>query len=309
MFDKIRPSLNSRFVLLAAVLIVAAPTNSYGQKTASTDDTLPDWLGGPYLNVVLSLNNEAKMREFYGDILKLDALRDLTLAPRRGRPMAVTMVRYQLGVSQIKMIIHPDISRPPGGRSTANGLRLLSIPVVKGNELAARLQKWNGTKIEWQQETDYKIAWVKDPDDNEIELRWYPESASHSEKTRLELCLTVGNMEKSREHYGEHLGLPPLPTVEKAGFSGQTYQYKVGKSVLRLWSSGKELPTDSGWTKDGYGLRYVQFVVKDVYGFHEHLVDVGAAIAQGPTPLGGRTALMFAQDPDGVINECVGPGK
>lgn len=321
-------TLHPRIVSTLSVLIILTSTLSFAQGSSTDENTGPDWLRGPYLNVVMSANNDAEMREFYGEVLALESLSDLLLSPRRGRPMAVTMIRYKLGLSQIKMLLHNESARPPGGpqrvdgtnpdpipkrspggRSTANGLRVLSIPTEKGGLMAARIQEFNGTKVEWEEESGYKVAWVKDPDDNEIEIRWYPEGASYSTLSRLELVLTVDDMDSSRKHYGEILGLPASPMIEKVGFNGETFQYQVGESILRLWSSGEKLPTDTGWTKNGYGLRYVQFIVKDAYALHDHLAESGAGIAQGPTALGQRTTLMFAEDPDGVINECVGPGK
>jgi len=310
-------------IFLAAVMF---STSSIAQNSSSEDTPLPDWLRAPYLNVVMSVNDESAMREFYGDVLGLEPLSDLLLSPRRGRPAAVTMVRFKLGRSQIKMLLHnqdpppgaspqradgekppPIPERSPGGRATANGLRLLSFPTDDGKSLAARIQDWNGTTVEWLSESTYKVAWVKDPDDNEIELRWY--QTGSPELSQLELALTVNDLERSLTHYGKILALPPLSTVERAGFNGKTYQFQVGDSILRVWSPGKKLPVDTGWTKNGFGLRYVQFIVKDAYALHDHLIESGAGIAQTPTPLGGGATLLFAKDPDGVINECVGPAK
>ena len=60
---------------------------------------------------------------------------------------------------------------------------------------------------------------------------------------------------------------------------------------------------------DGYGLRYVQFIVNDADKLHEQLIEAGVTIALEPVPLGETTVLMFSQDPDGVINENVGAGR
>lgn len=269
----------------------------------------PDWLRAPYLNTVLSLEHESAMRDFYGTVLGLESQPDINLPARVGRPFDTIMIRYRVGKSVIKMIPHEDIGRPPGGRDTAAGLRVLSIPIADGDGVAARVKASNGSEIEWLEESGYRVGWVRDPDDNEIELRWYSGDASGDDLGRLELCITASDVDATAYHYGKRLGLYEMPSSELKGFPGTTRRFKVGESVLRIWNPGKKLSADTGFTKDGYGLRYVQFIVKDAYDLHAKLVERKAGIAQEPTPLGRSTTLLFAKDPDGVINEYVGPTK
>lgn len=267
----------------------------------------PEWLRAPYLNTVLSIQHESAMREFYGKVLGLESQPDFNLPARVGRPFDTIMIRFKVGNSTIKMIPHEDITRPPGGRDTAAGLRVLSIPITDGKAVAERVIAFSGNAIEWVQGTNYSVGWVRDPDDNEIELRWYKVDASEADLNRLELCITANDLHATAQYYGKQLGLYELTTTERAGFPGKTRHFKVGESVLRIWSAGKHLPTDTGFTKDGYGLRYVQFIVNNAYDLHTMLIERNAGIAQEPTPLGKSTTLLFAMDPDGVINECVGP--
>ena len=300
-------SLLDRFTTLATTICIL--TVALNEASAQTQSNDPEWLRAPYLNVVLSIQHTDAMRKFYGETLALESLRDFDLPARVGRPFDTIMIRFRVGRSEIKMIPHENISRPPGGRDAAAGLRTLSIPLADGEALAARIQTATGKEVEWQQEKGYRVSWVRDPDDNEIELRWYPIDAPKEALQRLELGITTNELEASRRHYREWLGLPDIGSRQRAGFHGETHQYRVGDSVLRLSQSSNRLATDTGWTKDGYGLRYVQFIVNDAYALHESLKAKGATIAQEPTPLGTSTVLLFAADPDGVINECVGPAK
>jgi len=288
--------------LITAILLIATTHVVIAQES-------PDWLLSPSLNTVLSVQHEAEMRKFYGETLGLEPLPDSYLAPRIGRPFAATMVRFKLGRSEIKMILHDKLTRPPGGRGAAAGLRVVSIPIVDGQELSERIQAHTGTAIEWIQEVGYRVGWVRDPDDNEIELRWYSAQAPEADRTRLELVITTNNLQDAIKYYGGMLGLPELSPANLAGFPGESRRFKVGDSVLRLWTTGEKLPSDTGYTKDGYGLRYVQFIVNGVYNLHESLTEKGATITQEPVALGASTALFFLADPDGTIIECVGSSK
>ncbi|MFP6583463.1 MAG: VOC family protein [Candidatus Hydrogenedentota bacterium] len=289
-------------VYLLTILIAICSHLAHAQ-----DD--PEWLRAPYLNTVLSIQHESAMREFYGKVLGLESQPDFDLPARVGRPFDTIMIRFKIGKSTIKMIPHEDISRPPGGRDTAAGLRVLSIPITDGKGVAERVKASSGQTIEWLDEGNYTVGWVRDPDDNEIELRWYGAEASEIDRCRLELCITATDLDASAQYYGKQLGLHELSPIDYTGFPGKTRRFSVGESVLRIWTSDKRLTKDTGFTKDGYGLRYVQFIVNDAYELHAKLIERNADIAQEPTPLGKSTTLLFAMDPDGVINECVGPAR
>ena len=277
--------------------------------TIASPEDPPDWMRGKALNVVLSIEKIPEMRAFYGETLGLEALRDFNLPARKGRPKATIMIRYRIGSSEIKMIPSIGLIRLPGGRDVANGLRTLSLPVSDGDAIAKRVLDANGTELKWTQADGYRVTWVRDPDDNEIELRWYPDGADEADLNRMELGLTTFDVTALRKHYGKWMGLPEIAIKELPGFPGPTHRFQVGESVLRIWSPNKKLPTETGWTADGYGYRYVQFIAKDAYALYDALLAKGAGIAQEPTPLGKSTTLLFVADPDGVINECVGPGK
>lgn len=298
-------------LVTALVLIFFAAHTQHAMAQSSSDkpSTGPGWLRGEYLNTVLSVHHVAEMREFYGGVLGLESLPDIDLPARVGRPFDTIMIRFRVGRSVVKMIPHENLERLPGGHAQAAGLRLLSLPVEDGEAVAARLEDRLGTRPSWEHEREYRVAWVRDPDDNEVELRWYPDNVEGSRLSQMELGITTNDLEAARRHYGTWLSLTPLPAVELKGFPGVTHRYQVGDSVLRLWSPENRLPADTGFTMEGYGLRYVQFIVRDAYALHDELKLAGAAIAQEPTPLGTAAVLLFAADPDGVINECVGPAK
>jgi catechol 2,3-dioxygenase-like lactoylglutathione lyase family enzyme len=302
-------NLNRRIRSGAPVVILCGAMMCPGISTAQDATTSPDWLRGPYLNVVLSIQHVDEMRNFYGEILGLESMPDIDLPARVGRPFDTIMIRYKVGPSQVKMIPHEGLSRKPGGRTAANGLRVLSVPVTDGDAIAGRLARSNGHEVEWQPAHGYQVAWVRDPDDNEVELRWYGVNATPEQLARLELSITTNDLDASARHYGEWLGLREIDPVDLTGFPGTTRRFVVGASALRLWNAGNALPVDTGWTKDGYGIRYVQFIVRDCETLHKRVRALGGTIAQEPTPLGTSTILLFLADPDGVINECVGPAR
>lgn len=269
----------------------------------------PEWMRGGALNVVLSIEKTAEMRKFYGETLGLESQPDIKLPARVGRPFDTIMIRYLVGRTVIKMIPSEGLTRLPGGRDAANGFRVLSIPILDGDAIGERIERGGGKALKWERAEGCRVAFTRDPDDNEIELRWYSQGADAASLVRVEVVLTTGDLDLSRRHYGEWLGLAEVEPLELPGFPGKTHRLRAGDSVIRLWSSGKELQRDAGFTTEGYGLRYVQFIVRDADELHQQLRGKGAKIAQEPTPLGESALLLFLADPDGVINECVGPGR
>ena len=291
---------------LATLLIALISMPLWAQPQVEHPPKVPTWSKTRHFNVVFSVENEAKMREFYGKGLGLEALPDITLPPREGREFEATMFRYKVGNAELKFIVHEGLGGKPGGRDTATGIRMISIPIKFGEIASEQIEAITGEKVVWEKSTGNDLAWVRDPDDNEIELRWYPESAPDFRMMRLEVGITTADLRQARDDYNA-LGLLEGSSAQLQGFPGLTRQFELGDTIIRIWDPKKRLPKDTGFTKDGYGIRYIQFVVKDISDLHDTYTSKGVNIVQEPTPLGDGATLMFAADSDGIIIECVGP--
>lgn len=302
------PTMIGKYPMKIAVALLALTITApaLAQKVVKHPPKVPAWSEVQHFNVVISVENEAKMREFYGTALGLESLPDITLPPREGRDFEVTMFRYKVGKAELKFIPHEGLSSKPGGRDTATGIRMISIPVFKGDEIGARIESVTGQSVQWQNSTGNQIVWVRDPDDNEVELRWYPKSAPDFRMARLEVGITSDDLRRARDTYSQGFGLLESSSAQLQGFPGLTRQFQLGDTYIRLWDAKKRLPRDTGYTKDGYGFRYLQFVVRDIQAYRDELEANGVTILQEPTPLGDSATLMFVADSDGIVIECVG---
>ena len=73
-----------------------------------------------------------------------------------------------------------------------------------------------------------------------------------------------------------------------------------------LASFGAALPKHSGRWEKARGLRYIQYIVRDLHAVSDDAKSSGVKIEQPIFPLGNLARIMFIADPDGIINEFVG---
>jgi hypothetical protein len=140
-----------------------------------------------------------------------------------------------------------------------------------------------------------RSALVNDPDGQLVELVIVP-NASAEELARIEVGLTVADLERSRAFYGEFVGLEELPPVEDARFGTTKNAFRHGATTIALRSFGPDLPADTG--SGG-----IQYVVSDVDFVDALAKGRGVAIDQ---PLQGLRGFdlrtIWLDDPDGITN-------
>ena len=124
------------------------------------------------VNVVTSVRDEAKTREFYGECLGLEEIDPILF------PNGPKMLRYMGGVSELKYIIlDEDLPRTPGGLKNGAGIRMLTIFVNDGEGVVERL-KAKGYDTESFFDHEGKLqrnGYVRDPEDNEISVVFLPD--------------------------------------------------------------------------------------------------------------------------------------
>jgi catechol 2,3-dioxygenase-like lactoylglutathione lyase family enzyme len=278
---------------LVAVCAVLASSLGAAAQTGSAD-SLAALSTQPSTNVFRRFTTDlAKMKEFYGDVLGLKAL------PTLNMPGGGQMTRYQVGTSEIKLL---GVASGSGGKSgnprEVIGLRVLTFFFPDEGALAARFKAHGYQAPEFRKAagtaSGTSVATVQDPDGQWVELVVAP-GAPAATFDRVDLGLTVSDIEKSRAFYGQFVGLEELPAVDDVSLGTKTYRYRLGTTTINLRTFGAALPVDS--YSSG-----IQYVVRDVEAVDVRAKARDVRITQ---PLGNFSAALrtiWLADPDGITN-------
>jgi catechol 2,3-dioxygenase-like lactoylglutathione lyase family enzyme len=272
---------------------------------AAEDVQIPKLLFQPSVNLVLSVGDVAKSKEFYGDVLGLKPMANLNL------PGGFTMTRYQVGTTEIKFLHNPATQKTETGRlDAAIGIRRLTLFLPDQRGLSERFAAHGLPAPRFAAEPGdrgWPQAVVADPDGSEIALVVPPKDAGASVFDRIELRLTVSDLEKSRRFYRDFVGFAETQRDDPAASAGgKLFEYAHGNTVIQIASFGKDLPVHTGRWEEARGIRYIQYIVRDLDAVNRFAVASGVTIAEPIFPLGKLARIMFVADPDGVINEFVG---
>jgi catechol 2,3-dioxygenase-like lactoylglutathione lyase family enzyme len=289
-------SIRTLTLILAAFVLMPAQAASAQQKS----DPVAPLLWQPSMNIFRRFSvDRAKMIEFYGKVLALKPLSTFELGG------GSQMTRFGVGTSEIKLTASQPRDRqyPAGGVKEVTGLRVITFFFPDEAELTARF-KANGYPIpEFRTVpgTTNRVAMVKDPAGEFVELVVTP-GAPPSQFDRIEVGLTVSDIEKSRAFYRGFVGLQELPPVQDVILGTTKYPYRHGTTTVNLWSFGQGLPANTGTSG-------IQYVVSDAAG-----VDVRAK-ASGQkidSPLGNTLPgllTIWLSDPDGITNYFAETGQ
>jgi catechol 2,3-dioxygenase-like lactoylglutathione lyase family enzyme len=269
---------------------------------------IPELMLQPSVNLVLSVADVAKSKEFYGEILRLKPLPNLNL------PGGLVMTRYQVGTTEIKLL-HSAATRKAetGDLNEATGVRRLTLYLPDQSALSGRFQEHGRASPRFEVETGargWPRALVADPDGNQIELIVPAAGTPDAALRQIELRLTVNDLQKSRKFYREFIGFEQREPIEVAAAEGGTlYPFRHGNTTLLLASFGDSLPAHTGRWEEAHGIRYIQYIVRDLDAVSDFAKSAGVKIEQPIFPLGKLARILFIADPDGIINEFVGLPK
>lgn len=282
-------------------LVVAVPSAAHAVN-------IPELMLQPSVNLVLSVGDVAKSKAFYGEVLQLKAMPNLNL------PGGLVMTRYQVGTTEIKLLHNPATKKTETGNvNEATGIRRLTLYFRDPQALAERFKAHGLTEPKFESEPGGKPgsrALVADPDGNQIELVFPAAESPEAVFESIELRLTVNDLEKSRKFYREFIGFQELePIPEAPGGGGALHPFRHGNTTLVLGSFGNALPANTGLWQEARGMRYIQYIVRDLDAVSDFAKTSGVKIAQPIFPLGKLARIMFIADPDGIINEFVGLPK
>jgi len=122
----------------------------------------------------------------------------------------------------------------------------------------------------------------------------------------LQHCgLIVSDLERSRQFYGEALGLPEVPRPANFTFAGAWFQ--GGEGQLHLLAAA-DTTGAAGGPEPGpsvaVGLaNHIALEVDDLAAAVTRLGEHGVDLVGGPIPRGDGWTQAFARDPDGYVLE------
>jgi catechol 2,3-dioxygenase-like lactoylglutathione lyase family enzyme len=276
-------------LLLASVLLPAGPS---AQAPPSTESVRSLFTQGS-MNVFRRFPPETrdKMLEYYGKVLALRSLSPVSLGGGN------QMILFGIGTGQVKLASGLVARREfrPGPAKDATGLRVITLFFPDEAALVARFKEFGYAAPEFRDgQNGARHAMVADPGGFITELV-VVKNGPPATYDRLEVGITVSDLDKSRAFYREFVGLDELPPVKDVMLGVMKYPYRHGETTVNLWTFGKGLPADTGSAG-------IQYVVSDAATVDARGKARNVAVE---TPLGntlGTLITVWLNDPDGVTN-------
>ncbi len=255
----------------------------------------------PQLDIGLVTANAEKARSFYGEVFGLPE--EEPVESNGG-----TQYRFRAGNQLVKLMDLPE--KPPTNPSdmyAGIGYRVMAFLVDDLPALRERiLATGRGATEPAIVLGKLAVSFAKDADGNMLELIGLPEPQGEALQDRVQIGLTVADVERSRHFYGEVLGLSEHPQMAMDG--GLTrYAFSAGTTTIKFWSKGPDLERFAGPFPAAVGIRFVTFSVQNVDELARELKDRGARIPLPPMDIAGRAKIFFAEDPDGNWIEFAEP--
>jgi catechol 2,3-dioxygenase-like lactoylglutathione lyase family enzyme len=232
---------------------------------------------------------------FYRDVIGLQTLPSAPLG------QGLLQHRLRIGKHLIKL---NQLDRPPqrqrGGIERAVGIRLLALILDDLDAVVGRLQAAGRRydPLTTGAELPYRVGFTQDPEGNVLELIGLRKPAGRALSTRLQIGLTVADVERSRRFYGETLGLPEEPVMKVGGNVGQRYGFTWGATTVKFWGLPTPPPAQTGTPNAHAGARLFTVMVDDLDATHAELVSKQVPIRMEPTDLGSVARIFFIADPD-----------
>jgi len=182
----------------------------------------------------------AKMTEFYGDVLGLAAL------PTLNMPGGGQMTRFHAGTTEVKL--QPSAAEtkaPQGAIRDVIGLRVLTFFFPDQAAVTARFTTHGLPPPDFHKAAGTtSTAMVKDPSGQWVELVVTP-GAPAATFEKIEIGLTVSDLEKSRAFYRDFVGLDEIQPVLDAQLGATKYPFRLGTTTINVWSFGKDAPVNT----------------------------------------------------------------
>jgi catechol 2,3-dioxygenase-like lactoylglutathione lyase family enzyme len=244
---------------------------------------------------------------FYRDLMGFEVLPEVSMGE------VGNMRRVRVGNHVIKLY---DFARAPerveGGTDKANGMRLLAFILDDLEGVLARFDAAGHkyTRLPLPDAAKFHVAFASDTDGNALELVGLKAPAGDKLRTRMQIGLTVADVQRSRQFYGEKLGLAEEPEMKLPASMNTVgnvrYGFALGGTTIKFWGKG-ELPTKTGAPARYTGIRLITAHVENTDAVHEQLKSRGVEIKVPPHDFQGLARVMFINDPDGNFIEFASP--
>jgi catechol 2,3-dioxygenase-like lactoylglutathione lyase family enzyme len=292
--------IQERLMKIASALIVAgtlvAALPQQGSAQAVKTESVARYLWQPSMNVFRRFAvDRAKMITFYGDVLGLKPLPTLQLG--RGGNGGNQMTRFQVGTSEIKLTgVTQNGKYTSGPVREVTGLRVLTFFFPDEAVLKGRFAQHGFATPEFRSAGGgTRVAMVQDPDGQYTELVIMPAGTPAAAFDRLEVGITVSDLDKSRAFYREFIGLDELKPVEDALLQTTKYSYRHGTTTINLWTFGTGLPANTASAG-------IQYVTSNVDAVDAQAKSRGVQIDQPLSQAFTALRTVWLSDPDGVTN-------
>jgi Ca2+-binding EF-hand superfamily protein len=259
-------------------------------------------LAKPSLEVCLIASSAERATKFFVDGIGLAALGEPLVG---GGGPGMKMLLFSAGSSNVKVRVY---SQPPAKLPTEitarNGLRVLTIPVERLDDIVARLKRlgFAVTDVKQTGETHWVLA--RNADGTAFELVEVKPGAARE----LEIGLVVPDLAKAREFFTGVYGAQELPEATSRVLPGEReLRFTTGATVFKCWAPKGDRASDTGQVPDVLGFRYVTHNVSDAQALHNEFTARGVELAQPLSNFQGLASLFMARGPGGAILEFVCP--
>lgn len=288
--------MNDRKRGLVAALLVLTVSLSQLATAETTEDSAKPVLWQPWINVFRRVSGDInRTAQFYEEVIGLKPLAAVSF----GSGTRVT--RFQVGAlegfgpHEFKLSATvPNRTYVKGGVQDATGVRLVTFFFADESALIERFERHGlpAPRFESVAGINRRAALATDPDGQWIELV----IAQDEKVDRLEVGVTVSDLEVSRSFYRDFVGLEELPAFDDPRFGVTTYPFRHGATTINIRRFGSELPADTG--SGG-----MQYFVSDAEYIDALAKARNVSIDQ---PLGeptiGGFRFIWLEDPDGITN-------
>jgi catechol 2,3-dioxygenase-like lactoylglutathione lyase family enzyme len=286
-------------VSLTAVAALACVGSASAQAPSGADTIRPMlWQDGMKRSDVGEINAFRRfpadradaVKTFYREVLALDVLPE-------GAAGGGAMIRYPLGLSEVKLFPTKDLAPNTATVGSTIGLRLLTFFYDDEAALSQRFAKHRLEPPSFHASSasrpgSISAALAQDPAGEWVELVIVPKGSA--DLKRFEIGVAASDVEKSRAFYRDLLGLEELRGVKDDLLGTTRYGYKHGTTTINVFASGRDVPTRAQTA----GIQYIVWSASNV---NDVAMQRGAKIDR-PLSNPGPMRTIWLVDPDGVSN-------
>jgi catechol 2,3-dioxygenase-like lactoylglutathione lyase family enzyme len=233
---------------------------------------------------------DAKVREFYHDVLGLEVLPSTAA----GGGM---MIRYPVGLSEVKLFPTKDFAANTVLPGSAVGVRVLTFFYADQAAISQRFTK-HGIEAPFFRKSSSRpgetaTALAQDPAGEWVELAIVP-NASTEQLARFEIGVASADLAKSREFYRDLLGLAEHAGVQDELLGTTRYAYTHGSTTINVFAAVPSAVKRAA----GAGMQYITWSAVKV----DEVAKARQAEIDRPLSNPGPMRTIWLLDPDGVSN-------